>query len=273
MLWYNNFGCREAPFSKEISASDLWQPPAIVAIVDRILEALKNRDSLSLIGDAGAGKTTVLRAIRERLSTTTHRLTYCHNATLGRRDFYRHICLALGLAPAATAAAVFYAVSTHVQDLSRERLHPVFLLDEAHMLHQDTLDHLHILMNYDYDSRALLSLVLIGLPELEDRLALRHNRSLRSRLQVRLRIPNHNVTDTSAYLAFRLARVGGRDDVFTDDAIALLHKATDGAMRDLDRLATDAMRHAAAKRLQRVDAAAVDDLLTPDVSPATGGAA
>ena len=42
--------------------------------------------------------------------------------------------------------------------------------DEAHLLHPDTLDHLHILLNYEWDSRALLSLVLIGLPELFDRL-------------------------------------------------------------------------------------------------------
>jgi hypothetical protein len=62
---------------------------------------------------------------------------------------------------------------------------PVFLLDEAHLLHQDTLDHLHILLNYEWDSKAFLSLVLVGLSELDDRLALRRNRSLASRLHHR----------------------------------------------------------------------------------------
>ncbi|WP_239989238.1 AAA family ATPase [Corallococcus macrosporus] len=116
------------------------------------------------------------------------RLTYCHNATLGRRDFYRQLCLALGLTPSATAAAVFYAVSSHVEELGRERVHPVFLLDEAHLLHQDVLDHLHILLNYQWDSKALLSLILVGLPELDSRLAMRRNRSLASRLARRLTI-------------------------------------------------------------------------------------
>ena len=73
------------------------------------------------------------------------------------------VILALGLQPSATAAGVFYAVSTLVEDLARERVHPVFLLDEAHLLHQDTLDHLHILLNYAWDSRALLSLILVGI--------------------------------------------------------------------------------------------------------------
>jgi type II secretory pathway predicted ATPase ExeA len=42
---------------------------------------------------------------------------------------------------------VFHDVSTHVQELGKERVHPVFLIDEAHLLHQDVLDHLHILLN------------------------------------------------------------------------------------------------------------------------------
>src|SRR5688572_7886286 len=92
----------------------------------------------------------VLRALRHRIPTAGFRLTYCHNATLGRRDFYRQLRLALGLQPAATAAGVFYAVSSLVEDLAKERVHAVFLLDEAHLLHQDTLDHLHILLNYQW---------------------------------------------------------------------------------------------------------------------------
>ena len=79
--------------------------------------------------------------------------TYCYNATLGRRDFYRQPCLALGLSPSATAAAVFYPVSTHIEQLGRDRVFPVFLLDESHLLHQDTLDHPHILRNYEWGNR------------------------------------------------------------------------------------------------------------------------
>ena len=116
-----------------------------------------------LDGEPGVGKTCVLRALRHRLPQAGFRLTYCHNATLGRRDFYRQLCLALGLTPTATAAAVFYAVSPHVEELGRERVHPVFLLDEAHLLHQDTLDHLHILLQLRVGQKALLSLVLVGL--------------------------------------------------------------------------------------------------------------
>lgn len=181
------------------------------------------------------------------------RLTYCHNATLGRRDFYRQLCVALGLTPSATAAAVFYAVSQRVQDLSQDHHHPVFLLDEAHLLHQDTLDHLHILLNYEWDSKALLSLVLVGLGDLEARLRLGRCRSLHSRLSRRLTIEPLTPDDTGEYLAIRLRRAGCERELFPKDSVTLLHEATGGALRDLDRLATTCLRQAARKKRKTLD--------------------
>ena len=240
-----HFGLTVAPFSKEISATSLWLPPSKAALVDDLVQAVSERSSVLLTGDPGVGKTCVLRALRHRLPQAGFNLTYCHNATLGRRDFYRQVCLALGLQPSATAAALFYAVSTHVTELGRERIHPVFLLDESHLLHQDTLDHLHILLNYDWDSSALLSLILVGLPELADRLAMRRNRSLCSRLRWRRHVDSLTPEDTADYVRVRLRQAGCEQEIFSSHALAVLHEATLGSMRDIDRLGAAALRRAA----------------------------
>jgi len=247
------FGFSESPFSKEIEDKDLWLPPSKVALVDDMIEALSTRQSIVLSGDPGVGKTCVLRALRHRLPEQGFRLTYCHNATLGRRDFYRQLCLALGLSPSATAAAVFYAVSTHVQELSQSRLHPVFLLDEAHMLHQDTLDHLHILLNYEWDRTALLSLILIGLPELNDKLSLRRNRSLQSRIHFRFAIDPTTPDDTAEYCRYRLAKASFERDLFTSDALTMLHEASGGSLRGIDRIAMLAIRDSARRKKKLVE--------------------
>jgi general secretion pathway protein A len=253
MSYLDAFGLKEPPFSKEIADADLWLPASKTAVVDQLLDAIREHASVVLVGDPGVGKTCVLRALRHRIPAAGFRLTYCHNATLGRRDFYRQLCAALGLSPAATSGSLFYAIARHVEERAEERIHPVFLLDEAHLLHQDTLDHLHILLNYHWDSRALLSLVLVGLPELRDRLALRRNRSLHSRLDHRLELGALTPDDTTEYLRMRLRRAGCDHDLFPSDSVALLHDATAGAMRDLDRLATAALRHAAKKKRRLVD--------------------
>jgi len=264
--WLGFFGFKEAPFSKEVTDADLWLPSSKTALVDELCEALADRASVSLVGEPGVGKTCVLRALRHRLPSAGFRLTYCHNATLGRRDFYRQLCLALGLTPSATAAAVFYAVTTHVEDLGQEKLHPVFLLDEAHLLHQEVLDHLHILLNYQWDSKSLLSLVLVGLPELESRLARRHHRSLYSRLHTRLRVDPLTPEDTAEYLRFRLARIGCEKELFSSDAVAMMHESASGALRDLDRLATAALRESARKKRKLVERDVLARIVDSDVA-------
>ena len=251
--YLGHFGLKEAAFTKEIADADLWLPTSKAEVVDELCEALSERASVLLTGEPGVGKTCVLRALRKRLPEAGFRLTYCHNATLGRRDFYRQLCLALGLDAKASAAGVFYAVSTHVQDLGGERVHPVFLLDEAHLLHPEMLGHLHILLNYQWDSKALLSLILVGLPELCDQLKLRRFRSLNSRLHWRLHIDPLTPDDTAEYLRHRMKRAGCDRDVFTHDAVAMLHESAVGGMRDLDRLATGCLREAQRKKRKLVE--------------------
>lgn len=249
----SGFGLRHPPFSKEIEDPELWLSESKAALVADIEDALAEKHSVLLLGEPGVGKTCILRALRHRLPQAGFRLTYCRNATLGRRDFYRYLCHTLGLQASATAANLFLAVETHIHQLRKDTVHPVFLLDEAHLLHQDTLDHLHILLNYEWDSKSLLSLVLVGLSDLEARLRLGRSRSLYSRLSRRLTIDPLTPEDTGEYLAVRLRRAGCERELFPRDSVTLLHEATGGALRDLDRLAATCLRHAARKRRKTVD--------------------
>lgn len=266
MKWLSFYGLSAPPFSKEIGDADLWVPSSRKRVVDELVEAVDERAHVLLTGEPGVGKTCVLRALRKRVPESGYRLTYCHNATLGRRDFYRHVCLALGLSPKATAAAVFWTIAEHVQELERDRVHPVFLLDEAHLLHQDVLEHLHILANYEWDSRALLSLVLVGLPELRQRLALSKNRSLYSRIHTRIQLGQAKPGDTAEYLVHRTRRASADRDLFSTDAAAMLHEASDGRLRDLDRLATEALKLGARKKARVVDRDLVAHVVIDDAA-------
>jgi general secretion pathway protein A len=251
--YLSHFGLSAEPFAKDIGDAELWMPPSKQTLVEDLTEAMHARASALLTGEPGVGKTCVLRALRHALAPANFRLVYCQNTTVGRRDFYRHLCLALGLAKASTAGDLFLAVSAHVEDLAKERVCPVFLVDEAHLLHQDTLDHLHILLNYQWDAKPLLSLLLIGLPDLEDRLRLRRNRSLYSRLHHRFSVGALLPDDTTDYVRARLARVGATKDIFAADALAILHEAAGSSLRDTDRLATAALRVSARRKKKLVE--------------------
>lgn len=263
--WITHFGLREAPFSKDIAANELWTPKSRAPVIDRLVDACRAREHALLAGEPGVGKTCVLRALRHRLPEAGFRLTYCHNVTLGRRDFYRHVCLALGLSPKATAAAVFFSISAHIAELGRENVHPVLLIDEAHLLHQDVLDHLHILANYEWDSKPLLSLVLVGLPELRQRLTLAKNRSLWSRVHTRISLGEASAADTSEYIGYRIKRAGAEREVFNSDAVALVHEHAKGRLREIDRICTDSLKLAAKKKARSVEREIISHVFEHDI--------
>lgn len=264
--WQRSLGLSDAPFAKDLDDADLWMPQSRRALVDELMLALGERQHALIVGEPGVGKTCLLRALRTRLPQSGYRLTYCHNATLGRRDFYRQLCLALDLPVKATAAGVFWAISNHVQELSRESVHPVFLLDEAHLMRDEVLQHLHILSNYSWDQKPLMSVVLVGLPELWRRLSLGAHRSLWSRIHCRVGLEEPSPQDTAEYLAYRLERVGCKSPLFASDAVSLLHEATKGQLRDLDRIATACLRTAATRNLKRVDCELLQGVVDADTN-------
>jgi type II secretory pathway predicted ATPase ExeA len=159
----------------------------------------------------------------------------------------------------ATAASLFFAVSSHVHELSGARVHPVLLLDEAH---------LHILLNYGREPKALLSVILVGLPELEDRLSFSTHKPLLSRLNARLRIDAASCDDTGKHLQRRLSVAGTTKELFARDAVDLLHEHSGGVHRDLDRLADLALRDLVRRKRKVVEADQVRPLLGKDARAA-----
>jgi general secretion pathway protein A len=91
------------------------------------------------------------------------------------------------------------------------------------------------------------------LPETRQRLTLAKNRSLWSRIHTRLSLGEATAGDTSEYIAYRLKRAGSERELFSSDAVALIHEETHGHLRDIDRVATEALKLAARKRVRLVD--------------------
>jgi type II secretory pathway predicted ATPase ExeA len=238
---------KRCPFGKDLAVDALWLDPTRQTAIERLLDAVLGHRHCFVRGESGVGKNCVVRALTARLPETGFRLVYISNVTVGRRDFYRQLSLALGLDPRGTAAAVFEAVQREIRNGWREqRVHPVVVIDEAHLLNDATLSHLHILANFDLDSSPLLSLVLIGLPELHDRLKLGVNRSLLTRIGTMVDIAPTTPDQTAAYVRARLESAGARSELFASDAMTLLHELTAGVPRVVDTVALGSLELAAA---------------------------
>lgn len=248
------FGLKRHPFGKDIPADALWMDDGRDEAIERLAHTITHRQHALVLGEPGVGKTCVLRALRQRLSPAHYRLHYVAHVTLGRRDFYRQICYALEIGPKATAASMFEGIQRECIGGAREhRTHAVLVLDEAHLIPDSTLSHLHVLANFEWDSDPLLSLVFVGLPELHDRLRLGMHRALLTRIHTKVELTAGSPELTTAYVRRRLADAGAKGEVFTADGLAVLHEETGGVLRLVDVVAQAALRTAAAQDTTLVD--------------------
>jgi type II secretory pathway predicted ATPase ExeA len=249
------YGLTRFPFSKDIPASEMLDTESLQAARERLQAALEGRASAVVTGDSGSGKTCLLRAMEEDLPQGRYRIHYVHNATVNRRDFYRQLSIGMGLEPRATFAGLFASISQHIEDLANQhKLRFVLLLDEAHLLPMPVLDQLHILLNFQRDSKPWLSIVLVGLPELREILKRNVLQSLTGRIAIRVHLPPLDADQVKQYVRHRMTAAGCQREVFAQDGLLLISKATGGIMRRIDVLATRCLELAAQGKSNLVDA-------------------
>ena len=129
----------------------------------------------------------------------------------------------------------------------------VLVVDEAHLLAADQLEELRLLTNADMDSANPFALVLAGQPTLRQRLRLGAFAALDQRVALRYALPPLSQPDTADYIAHHLKLAGRSDTLFSDDAVARVHKASRGLPRAVNNLAVQALIAAYAAGASIVD--------------------
>lgn len=251
------FGLRRRPFDKDVPDEGLWLDDGRKDAIDRLAEAVTARQHAVVLGEPGVGKNCVVRGLRARLSPVHFRLTYLAHVSLGKRDFYKQICMALGIECKLMPATLYAAIQQNLAALAKERVHPVLVLDEAHLMPDSSLGTLHVLANFEWDAEPVVSIVLIGLPELAERLKLGVHRSLLTRIGHKIEIAPATPDDTAKYVRARLGNAGARSELFAPDALVVLHELTGGVLRSVDVLADATLRVAAHRKLKIVDRSVV----------------
>jgi type II secretory pathway predicted ATPase ExeA len=247
------FGLRRRPFDKDVPDEALWLDDTRRDAIDRLADAVTARQHAVVLGEPGVGKNCVVRGLRGRLSPVHFRLTYVAHVSLGKRDFYKQICMALGIECKLMPASLYAAIQKNLESLAKERVHPVLVLDEAHLMPDSSLGTLHILANFEWDAEPVVSIVLVGLPELAERLELGVHRSLLTRIGHKVEIAPATPEDTSKYVRARLDNAGAKADLFAPDALVVLHELTGGVLRSVDVLADATLRVAAHRKLRVID--------------------
>ena len=232
------FGLKSLPFTKEIDPDRLLGTPAFDKAFDR-LRYLADRKGIGVVfGSPGTGKSTLLRSFIASLGRPGFATCYLTHTTCAVLDLCREIARGFGVEPGYRKADVVRAVKDRIQKLSRgQKIRPVLLLDEAHLLPTNFLDEIRILTSFDQDGIDDLTVILAGQPQLERNLDLAVNEAFAQRIVVRIRLRSLHPKEVEDYLRLRLELAGRTAKLFLPDAVEAIAKAARGIPRLIDRVA------------------------------------
>jgi general secretion pathway protein A len=258
------YGLQERPF-------DLTTNPRFLFLTPRHREALSTlRYGLSaprgltvLLGDAGTGKTTVLRAALNEERRPENRNVLLTNPTLTRQEFYEFIARGFGLDESCVQSKARFL--TEFQRDVHERHEAggltTLIIDEAQSLPYDLLEEVRLLANIETSTVKLLNLVLVGQPELADRLNEQSLRQLKQRITLRAQLAPLDLKETAAYIAGRLRIAGGVvSEIFTKNAVMAVYELSTGLPRIINVLCDNALVGGFAAGTRPVDADTVRDV-------------
>lgn len=238
------FGLRERPF-------DLTPNPRYLVLTESHLEVLLNleygigsrKGMTLLVGEAGSGKTTVIRAAIERQPIKVH-CVHLNNPTLTRAEFTEMLAVSFGLSEAASRSKAAMLI-----ELERLLLHrherdetTALIVDEAQSLSLDLLEEIRLLANIETNHEKLMSVIIAGQPELAARLNEGVLRQFKQRIGLRCELRPLSAVETAAYLAGRIRAAGGVGaQVFTRDAVSMIHLYSQGLPRTINVIADNAL--------------------------------
>src|SRR5262245_897241 len=262
-MYYEHFRLSGEPFS-------LTPDPAFLFLSEKHREAmaavqyglLNGRGFITLIGEVGTGKTTILYSVLSQLGPEVAAAyvpfvahTFDELLTVALKD--------LGEQPPEGASRLQLLEMLQRMLLRRDTAgqRTALVIDEAQSLGDATFEELRLLSNFETYTHKLLQIVLVGQPELQERLRQQNLRQLQQRVSVRAIINPLDATEMHAYVLHRLKQVGGDERLFEPTALRAIVRQAQGIPRRANILCHNALLFAFGRSLPLVTASAAAEAI------------
>lgn len=262
-MYYEHFRLTGEPFS-------LTPNPAFLFLGDKHREAmaavqyglLHGRGFITLIGEVGTGKTTILYSVLSQLGPEVA-TAYVPYAAHGFDDLLAVALKDLGeqARPGAPRLELLETLQRMLVRRDAAGQRTAFIIDEAQSLSDTTFEELRLLSNFETYTNKLLQIVLVGQPELQDRLRQQNLRQLQQRVSVRAVINPLHPAEMRAYIAHRLKQVGGDEHLFRPAALRAIVRGSQGIPRRANILCHNALLFAFGRGQPVVTAAAAREAI------------
>jgi general secretion pathway protein A len=218
-----------------------------------LIYAVDQREGWALVvGDPGVGKTTLIMALLREMGDRVLSAVVT-NPKLTPMDFFNQLALELGLdGPFASKGPFLAAAGQLISRCRREGKAVLLVVDEAQDLSAEMLEELRLLSNLDNTAPRVLTIVLVGQPELVRVLKRAAARSLMQRLHRNYALKPLSPLATAEYVRRRLKVAGARQDIFDDQALEAIHEISGGVPRLINSVCDGALLQGFYNNLQGI---------------------
>ena len=238
-----HFGLSQDPFGNEPDLRFYFDSARHRDAMMRVERGLRQNKGLTVLtGAPGTGKTLLARRLLESLEEEVFEvslLVMLPGATDAQSVLAR-FARQLGVEnPGTDRSTVLARIYEQLAIVREEGRHGVLIIDDAHFLAADAMAEIGALLGMEYEESRLLSLLLVGTPELDE--CMSSDAALHQRVDVRVQLQSLGLDGTAAYLAHRLSVVGGRGPLMPSPTIEALYKFGRGRPRLINTLADNAL--------------------------------
>ena len=237
------FGLKEKPFNITSDPNFLYLSRVHKEAFAHLLYGIKERKGfLEITGEVGAGKTTLCRALLSKLDRRT-KSAFIFNSTLPEMQLLQAILEDYGLvAVRKNKVALLRQLNAFlIEELTRGN-NVILIIDEAQNLKPSILEEIRMLSNLETDKEKLFQIILVGQPELKDRLNSPALKQLRQRIAVRFHITPLDKGEIADYINHRLTVAGSSGQItFAPEAIECIYRFSGGIPRIINMICDKSM--------------------------------
>lgn len=227
----------------------------------------RHKGMVVLTGEVGTGKTLLLRCLLQLLEQSKDvAFAYVFNGRLSAVEFLQYVAGDFGLQVSnKNKGELLLELAHYVISRSHQNLTTVLVIDEAHQLSVDILEEIRLLSNLETAQAKLLQILLVGQPELDEKLDSVELRQLKQRIAFRSRLVPLELADTRKYIERRLQLAGANSNssaLFQDESVEAIYRYSRGIPRLINTVCENALITAYAKKMTCVTPDIIEGIAT-----------